>query len=127
MGKHRRNSKMNTPNPSRMISHSIKLYPEVVTTTYQASTTPAKEMITWTKTELEKYIATLIQRGYTIGRKLNFKWGTAGFLVGFKELNDQTVYILDKHHPDIMYVRREEASVPPQVMYNDLEVLLPTQ
>ncbi len=124
MGKHRRNSKMNTPNPSRMISHTIKLYPEVVTTTYQASTTPTKEIIQWKKPELDKYINDLIKRGYTVGRQLHFKWGNLGVLMGFKEFNESQTYMLDKHHPDVMLVRRTEANVAPSVLYNDLEVLL---
>ena len=121
MGKHRRNSKMNTPNPSRMISHSIKLYPEVVTTTYQAST---KEIVQWKKPDLDKYIEDLIRQGYTIGRQLHFKWGNLGILMGFKEFNESQTYMLDKHHPDVMLVRRTNANVAPSVLYNDLEVLL---
>ena len=84
MGKHRRNSKMNTPNPSRMISHSIKIYPETVTTTYQAKITPTKEIVQWKKPDLDKYIEDLIRRGYTVGRELHFKWGNLGVLMGFK-------------------------------------------
>ena len=47
---------------SRMISHSITVAQETVAQT-TTSTNPAKEMITWTKTELEKYIATLEKVG----------------------------------------------------------------
>lgn len=113
---------------SRMISHSIKLFPETVAqpaVTF-TSTVTKKEQVQWTRAELEKYIDSLKTRGYEIGKELNYKWGNKGTLVGFKDTTQNSNYLLDKHHPDVMIVKSYNSNIAPSILYNDTEVLLPS-